>query len=81
MQIKSIIAKEGLRGYIYIESIKQTHVKRLIEGVGNLARGRWKQDVSIQLLNEDSLILLSYIYFNFFIPPQLNYFYTKHCSK
>ena len=46
LQIKSVIAKEGLRGYIYIEAFKQTHVKQIIEGVGNLIVGRWKQMVS-----------------------------------
>lgn len=45
LQIKSVIAKEGLRGYIYIEAFKQTHVKQIIEGVGNLFIGRWQQMV------------------------------------
>ena len=29
MQIKSAIAVEGLKGYIYIEAYKQTHVKQV----------------------------------------------------
>lgn len=45
LQIKSVIAKEGLRGYIYIEAFKQTHVKQIIEDVGNLRIGRWAQMV------------------------------------
>jgi len=45
LQIKSVIAKEGLRGYIYIEAFKQTHVKQLIDGVGNLRIGSWQQMV------------------------------------
>jgi len=45
MQIKSVIVKEGLRGYIYIEAFKQTHVKQLIENVGNLFISRFKQMV------------------------------------
>lgn len=43
LQIKSVIAKEGLRGYIYIEAFKQTHVKQIIDGVGNLRIGSWQQ--------------------------------------
>jgi transcription elongation factor SPT5 len=43
LQIKSVIAKEGLRGYIYIEAFKQTHVKQIIEGVGSLRIGSWQQ--------------------------------------
>ena len=37
------VAKEHIKGYIYIEAFKQTHVKQVIEGVGNLRLGRWKQ--------------------------------------
>ena len=37
------VAKEHIKGYIYIEAFKQTHVKQAIEGVGNLRLGRWKQ--------------------------------------
>lgn len=29
LQIKSAIAVEGLKGYIYIEAYKQTHVKQV----------------------------------------------------
>ncbi|CAI9740140.1 transcription elongation factor SPT5-like [Octopus vulgaris] len=45
LQIKSVIAKEGLKGYIYVEAFKQTHVKQAIEGVGNLRMGRYKQQM------------------------------------
>ncbi|XP_071104525.1 transcription elongation factor SPT5-like [Haliotis cracherodii] len=45
LQIKSVIAKEGLKGYIYIEAYKQTHVKQAIEGVGNLRIGLWQQQM------------------------------------
>jgi len=41
--IKSVIAPEGIKGYIYIEAYKQTHVKQAINGVGNLKLGQWKQ--------------------------------------
>ena len=36
LQIKSVIAKEGLKGMIYIEAYKQTHVIQAIEGVNAL---------------------------------------------
>jgi transcription elongation factor SPT5 len=39
----SKVAKEHIKGYVYIEAFKQTHVKQAIEGVGNLRMGRWKQ--------------------------------------
>lgn len=45
LQIKSVIAPEGVKGYIYIESYKQTHVKTAIENVGNLRMGKWKQEM------------------------------------
>ncbi|XP_005096032.1 transcription elongation factor SPT5 [Aplysia californica] len=45
LQIKSVVAKEGLKGYIYIESYKQTHVKHAIEGIGNLRMGYYKQQM------------------------------------
>lgn len=45
--IKSVIVKEGLRGFIYIEAYKQTHVKTAIEEVSNLKMGIWKQEVII----------------------------------
>ena len=46
LQIKSVVAKEGLKGYIYIEAYKQTHVKHAIEGIGNLRIGYYQQQVS-----------------------------------
>ncbi|XP_065653569.1 transcription elongation factor SPT5-like [Hydra vulgaris] len=45
LQIKSAIAVEGLKGYIYIEAYKQTHVKAAIEGFGALRLGIWKQQM------------------------------------
>ena len=38
-----MIAKEGLKGYIYVEAYKQTHVRSAIEGIGNLRLGLWRQ--------------------------------------
>lgn len=29
LQIKSVIAPEGIKGYVYIEAFKQTHVKQV----------------------------------------------------
>ena len=47
LQIKSVVAKEGLKGYIYIEAYKQTHVKQAIEGIGNLRIGYYQQQVRV----------------------------------
>ncbi|XP_013782146.1 transcription elongation factor SPT5-like [Limulus polyphemus] len=43
LQIKSVIAPEGVKGYLYIEAYKQTHVKQAIAGIGNLRMGQWQQ--------------------------------------
>ncbi|OTF71479.1 transcription elongation factor SPT5-like protein, partial [Euroglyphus maynei] len=43
LQIKSVVAPEGIKGYIYIEAFKQTHVKQAIQNVGNLRLGLYKQ--------------------------------------
>lgn len=45
LQIKSIVAPENVKGYIYVEAFKQTHVKQAIEGVSNLSLGYWKQQM------------------------------------
>lgn len=45
LQIKSVVAPEGVKGYIYIEAFKQPHVKAAITNVGNLRLGIWKQQV------------------------------------
>ena len=45
LQIKSAVAVEGLKGYIYIESYKQQHVKQAIDGIGNLRLGQWTQQM------------------------------------
>lgn len=45
LAIKSVIVKEGLRGFIYIEAFKQTHVKAAIDEVSNLKLGVWKQEM------------------------------------
>ena len=43
LHIKSALAVEGLKGYIYIEAYKQQHVKQAIEDIGNLKIGKWQQ--------------------------------------
>lgn len=43
--IKSVVAPEGVKGYIYIEAFKQTHVKAIIDKVGSLKMGIWKQEM------------------------------------
>lgn len=45
LAIKSVIVKEGLRGFIYIEAYKQTHVKTAIDEISNLRMGQWKQEM------------------------------------
>lgn len=45
LMIKSVVAPEGVKGYIYIEAFKQPHVKAAIENVSNLRMGYWKQQV------------------------------------
>ncbi|XP_057297763.1 transcription elongation factor SPT5-like [Hydractinia symbiolongicarpus] len=45
LQIKSAIAVEGLKGYIYVEAYKQSHVKAAIEGFGALRYGLWSQQM------------------------------------
>ena len=43
LQIKSVVAVEGLKGYVYVESYKQQYVKQAIEDIGNLRIGKWQQ--------------------------------------
>ncbi|CAG2162644.1 unnamed protein product [Oppiella nova] len=43
LPIKSVVAPEGIKGYIYIEAFKQTHVKQAIQGMGNLRLGIYRQ--------------------------------------
>ncbi|XP_055640225.1 transcription elongation factor SPT5 [Toxorhynchites rutilus septentrionalis] len=45
LQIKAVVAPEGVKGYVYIEAYKQTHVKSAITNVGNLRMGIWKQEM------------------------------------
>ncbi|XP_058819895.1 transcription elongation factor SPT5 [Topomyia yanbarensis] len=45
LQIKTVVAPEGVKGYVYIEAYKQTHVKAAITNVGNLRMGIWKQEM------------------------------------
>ncbi|XP_065199636.1 transcription elongation factor SPT5-like isoform X2 [Planococcus citri] len=45
LQIKSVVAPEGAKGYIYIEAYKQAHVKQAIDRIGSLRMGVWKQQM------------------------------------
>ncbi|KAJ9580689.1 hypothetical protein L9F63_024134, partial [Diploptera punctata] len=45
LQVKSVIAPEGVKGYIYIEAYKQPHVKQAIQNVSNLRMGQWTQQM------------------------------------
>jgi len=47
LQIKSVIAPEGVKGYIYVEAFKQPHVKQAILNVSNLRMGQWTQQVQL----------------------------------
>lgn len=40
-----MVAPDHVKGYIYVESYKQTHVKAAIEGIGNLRMGLWNQQM------------------------------------
>lgn len=39
------MAPDHVKGYIYVEAYKQTHVKSAIEGIGNLRMGLWNQQM------------------------------------
>lgn len=45
IQIKSVVAPEGVKGYIYIEAYKQIHTKTAIKNVGNLRTGQYVQEM------------------------------------
>lgn len=45
LQIKSVIALDTVKGYIYVEAYKQTHVKQAIDGINNLRIGLYKQSM------------------------------------
>lgn len=45
LQIKSVVIKEGLKGMIYVEAYKQTHVVQAIEGISALNHNK------IQVMN------------------------------
>ncbi|XP_067948038.1 transcription elongation factor SPT5-like [Watersipora subatra] len=45
IKIKSVTYKDGLKGVLYIEAFKQTHVKHAIDGVSSLRMGTYKQQM------------------------------------
>ena len=45
LMIKSVVVPEHVKGYIYIEAYKQSHVKAAIDGIGSLKMGYYKQQV------------------------------------
>lgn len=45
LQIKSVVAPEGIKGYIYIEAFKDIHVKQIIQNVSSLRLGLYKQEM------------------------------------
>ena len=40
-----MVAPEHVKGYIYVEAFKQTHVKAAIDGISNLRMGTWSQQM------------------------------------
>ena len=45
LQIRSVVSPEHIKGYIYIEAFKQSHVKTAIEGITNLRLGQYNQQM------------------------------------
>eukprot|EP01135_Chromosphaera_perkinsii_P005299 Nk52_evm7s335 gene=Nk52_evmTU7s335 len=45
LQVKSFSAPQHVKGYIYVEAHKQSHVKAAIQGLQVLSLGQWKQDI------------------------------------
>merc|ERR1719410_1487444 len=45
LQIRSVVAPEHVKGYIYVEAFKQSHVKAAIDGVSNLRMGTYTQQM------------------------------------
>ncbi len=45
LQIRSVVSPEHIKGYIYIEAFKQSHVKAAIEGITNLRLGQHTQQM------------------------------------
>ena len=43
LQIRSVVAPENVKGYIYVEAFKQSHVKTAIDGISNLRMGVYQQ--------------------------------------
>ncbi|XP_066991962.2 transcription elongation factor SPT5-like [Anabrus simplex] len=45
LQIKSAVVAQGAKGYVYLESYKQQHIKASIEGIASLRMGQWQQQL------------------------------------
>lgn len=63
LQIKSVIAPEGVKGYIYIEAYKQPHVKQAILNVSNLRMGQWTQQVCWYIIGVGRNVCLTILWF------------------
>ena len=74
LQIKSVVVPVGVRGCIYIEAFKQSHVKAALTGVNALGMGKWQQPMvpinemadvlKVRILNLFCLFLISHVDFN-----------------
>ncbi len=42
---RSVVSPEHVKGYVYVEAFKQSHVKQLIEGISALRIGQYKQQM------------------------------------
>ena len=43
LQIKSVVAPESAKGFVYVEAYKKTHVKQSVEGINYLRSGLYDQ--------------------------------------
>lgn len=45
LQIKSVIAVDSIKGYVYVEAYNQNHVQHAIKGLQALALGQRRQEL------------------------------------
>ncbi len=45
LQIRSVVAPEHVKGFIYVEAFKQSHVKEVIKGISALRIGQYNQQM------------------------------------
>lgn len=77
LQIRSVVAPEHVKGYIYIEAFKQSHVKQVIEGISALRVGLYNQQASLIIIHKG--LWLTLFFFRRFRWSPLKRWQT--CSK